>query len=175
MKRQPKPKRATCFAMFAAPTAALLWLAAPGCASSPPLPPEPIPPPISAELDSGLRMPCEGTIRHAAATGERVYREKEVDSAADMIWEKRGPKSPHGATGTVKIEFVVDSAGRADMRTLRPLLPAYPDLFVSVRTFLPSAKYKPARVGGHPVAQCVNQTFVFEFRGPINADNRDRP
>jgi hypothetical protein len=141
--------------------AAFLWVATPGCASGPP--PEPIPLPVSAEADPNLRVPCEAAIRKAAAGGERVYLEKEVESPTDLIWEGRGPKYP-GEVGTVHVEFVVDSAGRVDMATLRPLIPASPTLFRSVRVFMATATFEPARIGGRPVSQC--RKFDAQFIAP---------
>jgi hypothetical protein len=32
---------------------------------------------------------------------------------------------------------------------------------ISIRDFLSSATFKPARVAGHPVPQCLKQTFQF--------------
>lgn len=143
-------------------------LSATGCASTPP--PEPIPLPVSAAADSALRVPCEAAIRSAAAAGRRVYREKEVNSPVALIWENRGPTYP-GESGTIEVELVVDSAGHADMATVRPLRPAPRALFATVREFYPTARFKPARVGGIPVTQCAQQKFVFDSRtslgGPL--------
>ena len=155
-------ERANRLAVSIAMTTAVLCVAAMGCASAAPA--KPIPLAVSAEADSALREPCAATIRGAELAGRRVYREKEVDSAADLIFENRGPKYP-GVSGDVRVEYVVDSSGHADMATLRPVVPVNPDLFVSVRNYLPSAKLKPARLGGHPVAQCVIQSFQFVFAG----------
>jgi hypothetical protein len=134
-----------------APLAGLLCVAITGCASGPP--PEPVPLPVSAEADSTLRVPCEAAIRKAAAGGQRVYFEKEVESPAELIWEGRGPKYT-GEVGTIHVEFVVDSTGSVDMTTLRPLKPASPTLYRSVRTFMATAKFAPALIGGSPVSQC---------------------
>lgn len=145
-----------------APLAALSWVVITACASGPA--PEPTPLPVSAEADSALRVPCEAAVRKSAVGGQRVYRDKEVDSPTDLIWEGRGPKYP-GETGSVRVEFVVDSSGRVDMATLRPLAPASSALFGSVRTFMATARFEPAGIAGLPVAQC--RTYDALFIPPI--------
>jgi len=154
-------KRANRLGISIAPLAAPLWFAITGCASGPP--PEPTPLPVSAEADSTLRVPCEAAIRKAAAGGQRVYRENEVEPAAELIWEGRGPKYP-GEIGTLQVEFVVDSTGRVDMTTLRPLTPASPNLFRSVRVFMATARFAPALIGERPVSQC--RKFESQFVAP---------
>jgi hypothetical protein len=154
-------KRAIRLEISFASLAALFWVGIAGCASVPP--PEPTPLPVSAEADSTLRVPCEAAIREAAASGQRVYRENEVEPAAELIWEGRGPKYP-GEIGTVHVEFVVDSTGRVDMATLRPLTPASPTLFRSVRVFMATAKFAPALIGERPVSQC--RKFDSQFVAP---------
>jgi hypothetical protein len=128
------------------------------CGSAPP--PEPVPLPVSVSADSALRVPCEAAIRSAATVGRRVYREKEVNSPVALIMDNRGPTHP-GESGTIEVELVVDSAGRADMATVRPLRPASNALLAAVREFYPTAKFKPGRVAGIPVAVCAQQKFVF--------------
>ena len=158
---QPVTVRANRSSISVAPLAGLLWVANTGCASGPP--PEPVPLPVSAEADSTLRVPCAAAIRKAAAGGQRVYFEKEVESPAELIWEGRGPKYT-GEVGTIHVELVVDSTGRVDVTTLRPVTPASSTLFRSVRTFMATAKFAPALVGGSPVSQC--RTFESQSVAP---------
>ncbi len=66
--------------------------------------------------------------------------------------------------GTVLAEFVVDSAGRADMTTFRTLDPGTPSFLKSVLDNLPTARFSAGRLEGHPVAVCIKQSF--EFRVP---------
>ena len=154
-------KRANRLGISTTPLAALLWIAAAGCASGPP--PEPTPLPVSAESDPTLRVPCEAALRKAAAGGQRVYLEKDVESPAELIWKGRGPRYS-GEVGTIHVELVVDSTGRVDMTTLRPLTPASPVLFGSVRTFMATATFAPALIGGRAVSLC--RTFESQFVAP---------
>jgi hypothetical protein len=120
--------------------------------------------PISAEPDPALRILCEATIRREASAGRRVYRHSEVEHEADLIFEGRGPKFPNPPQPPtdVEVEYVIDSTGRADVGTLRPVAPAPADFLESVADYLASAKFHPALLAGHPVRMCVRQTFQFK-------------
>lgn len=129
------------------------------CASGPP--PTPTPLAVSSEADSSSRIVCEAVVRQAASAGQKVYKQKEVDSAASLIWTGHGPKHP-GKNGVVKMQVVIDSTGTPDLATLRPVEPVDPVLYQSVLTFMESARYNPAHVGTHPVTECL--VFTAEFR-----------
>ena len=128
----------------------------------------PVPPlltPLSAETDSAFRIPCELAVQRAAA-GRHIYRESEVNEHAELVLvDHRGPAYPNEKTeaipATVTVEVVVDSTGVADVSTFRPLAASPPEFLVSVRDFLSTATFKPARVAGRPVTQCTKQTFQF--------------
>ena len=65
--------------------------------------------------------------------------------------------------GEVKAEFVVDKNGHADPASLR-IISTTNELFSeSVRSALPRMRFKPARLRGEPVAQLVQQLFVFRL------------
>ncbi len=78
-----------------------------------------------------------------------------------------------GAIAIVTTEFLVDSAGRAmpstfkeiwgpkDKRPTGQLLEYYEAFVSSIKRWLPSATFAPARVGGCPVPQLVSQPFTF--------------
>ncbi len=81
-----------------------------------------------------------------------------------------------GATGVVIVQFKVDTAGHVLPETVREqwpsstprptgdLLIAYTAFLQSVMTWLPTAAFKPARIGSCPVNQLVEQPFTFDFR-----------
>jgi hypothetical protein len=126
----------------------------------------PLPAPLSAEPDSAFRIPCELAVRRAAAAGRHIYRESEVSDHVELVLvNHRGPAYPNEKTeaipATIPIEVVVDSTGIADLSTFRPVEASPPEFLVSVRAFLSTAAFEPARVAGHPVAQCTKQTFQF--------------
>lgn len=143
----------------------VIFAAAIAC-SHPRVPVPPVPAPLSAEVDSASRIPCSLIVHRAATAGKRVYRESEVDSSAELVLvNHRGPEYPNERTeaipATVTVRLVIDSSGVADLSTFRPVETAPPDFVLSVREFLRTATYKPARVGGHHVAECALQTFQF--------------
>jgi hypothetical protein len=120
------------------------------------------------------RVACDSLVGHAASMGQHVYRKSEVEVAADLIFQNRGPKYPDGRQwaappitpdtregATVRSVFVVDSTGQPDTTTFQSIAPV-PDKFLqSVKVYLPNVRYKPARLAGRAVAECVEQTFVF--------------
>lgn len=64
--------------------------------------------------------------------------------------------------GEVLAQFVVDTAGRAEMNTFK-VLKSDNDLFTSsVRNVLPQMRFYAAEVGGHRVKQLVQMPFVFK-------------
>lgn len=80
------------------------------------------------------------------------------------------------ATGLVLMQFVVDTSGRADMSTVHDLWPKDKPRLVDERSeyyrefrraaeeAIARARYVPAKIGGCPVRQMVEQPFSFELR-----------
>jgi protein TonB len=65
--------------------------------------------------------------------------------------------------GQVVAKFVVDTSGKADMRTFE-ILKSDHDLFTNaVRNSLPNMRFFPAEVGGRKVKQLVQMPFVFSL------------
>jgi protein TonB len=66
-----------------------------------------------------------------------------------------------GVTGTVLAEFVVDSNGNTDMRTLQVLHSDNRFFTQAVRRALPYMRFVPAESSGHRVAQRLQMPFSF--------------
>lgn len=78
--------------------------------------------------------------------------------------------------GTVILQFIVDTTGRADLSTVRDVWSedrarltgessdAYWAFFREARAGLGTVRYMPARIGGCPVPQLVEQPFSFAIR-----------
>ena len=97
-----------------------------------------------------------------------AYAVGEVEIPAALL-SKSGPVYPERArrqnlAGFVVARFIVDARGRVESDVT--ILGSTSDEFTSaVRSYLRGARYRPARFGGQPVRQLVEQRFVFELRG----------
>lgn len=112
---------------------------------------------------SNPAVPDQGT----AGNGRRAYDASEVEVAVTVIGNTV-PEYPSafraaGIEGKVVAEFVVTEFGRADERSLR-IISATNDGFVdAIRRALPRMRFRAARIGERPVAQLVQQQFVFRL------------
>lgn len=68
-----------------------------------------------------------------------------------------------GTEGQVIAQFVVNEKGRADRKTFRVLSSTHALFTNSVSQALPQMRFKPAKIGGKPVSQLVEQLFVFKL------------
>jgi len=99
----------------------------------------------------------------------QAFFEFQVDKPAQQMqngWQPRYPESLRAAqiSGEVQAEFVVDTSGRAEMRTFK-VLKATNDQFASaVKAALPQARYLPAEAGGRKVRMVVQQAFQFNLQ-----------
>lgn len=100
------------------------------------------------------------------ANTNQTYFEFQVEKPAEMLAESPKPKYPSvlessGIAGEVQAQFVVSSAGKADMDSFK-VLKSTNDLFTqAVKNVLPRMKFSPAMIGGKPVNQLVQQSFQF--------------
>jgi protein TonB len=100
------------------------------------------------------------------ANANQTYFEFQVEKPAEMLSESPKPKYPavlesSGIAGEVQAQFVVSSAGKADMESFK-VLKSTNELFTqAVKNVLPRMKFSPAMIGGKPVNQLVQQSFQF--------------
>jgi periplasmic protein TonB len=66
-----------------------------------------------------------------------------------------------GVEGRVLAQFVVDTSGRADMKTFKVLETSHELFAQAVKTALPRYRFFPAEIGGKKVRQVVQQPFTF--------------
>jgi hypothetical protein len=89
-----------------------------------------------------------------------VYFASQVDRAAALLRESPRPAAA-GATGEVLVQYVVDRRGRVDENAVKTLRSDGEVLSAAVLRVLPRLRYRPAERDGQPVAQLVQETFVF--------------
>lgn len=100
--------------------------------------------------------------------GRRAFTADEVETPVGTIRGGSRPEYPQalrstGIEGQVIAQFVVDESGRAQRETIR-IVSATNDLFAeSVRRAVHGMRFSPARIGGRPVPQAVQQLFVFRL------------
>jgi TonB family protein len=129
----------------------------------------------TAHADHEITIPCgqlpiltQGMV--IAAGQMPIYFDYQVDKQAATIPGSPTPTYPlatreEGITGTVLVQFVVDTNGRADMHTFKVLKSAHEELSEAVRHDLPDMRFTPAVKGGHKVEQLVQEPFGFYICG----------
>ncbi|HEY8164371.1 MAG TPA: energy transducer TonB [Gemmatimonadaceae bacterium] len=103
-----------------------------------------------------------------SGTGPRSYGAWEVEVEVVAIASSIRPQYPDplrssGVEGQVVAEFVVNEKGRADRESLRILSSTHKLFADAVSRALPQMRFKPAKIGGKPVSQLVQQAFVFKL------------
>lgn len=98
----------------------------------------------------------------------QAYSELEVDETAERSPDSEGPAYPDSLLarqieGEARVRFVIDSTGRAIVESFGVLESTHAGFSQAVRKALPRMKFKPASMGTKPVAQRVEQTFVFKI------------
>jgi protein TonB len=72
-----------------------------------------------------------------------------------------------GIQGEVIAQFVVDTMGKADMRTFKALRSTHLDFTFEVRSAVVNMDFYPATLGGKKVRQVVQMPFSFCLDGPL--------
>jgi periplasmic protein TonB len=117
--------------------------------------------------DEGLgRRRLEALARHVAGT---PWHATDVERMAVPFDDNPRPRYPFsllsmGVEGNVVVQFVVDSTGKAEMRSLRIVRSTHELFTRAVRAVLPRLRFLPAEVGGNRVDVLVEQPFQFSVR-----------
>ena len=95
-----------------------------------------------------------------------VYFEYQVEQPAQPDTGSRAPIYPAALLGAriegqVRVQFVVDTMGRADPASFKVLRASDERFVASVREALPEMRFVPAQTGGRKVKQLVQQPFMF--------------
>jgi protein TonB len=125
-----------------------------------------VPPPPHVAVDTAV-VPT-----HPASetpSGERPYFEFQVKKPVRPLPGNAPPRYPEnakrlGVTAALLTQFVVDTAGRPVMATLRFLKSGGPEFDEEVRAALPRMRFAPAQLAdGRKVPQIVQQPFTFSL------------
>jgi periplasmic protein TonB len=100
----------------------------------------------------------------------QAFFEFQVDKPAQQVQgvgqQPRYPESLRAAqiAGEVQAEFIVDTTGRAEMRSFKVLKATNDQFAASVKSALPTYRYLPAEAGGRKVRMVVQQAFQFNLQ-----------
>ncbi len=108
-----------------------------------------------------------GSLDAGQTAGSGPYGVGEVEIPAAPL-STSGPEYPEraitmGLSGMVRARFIVDPRGRVENDVVILESTSY-EFTSAVRSYLRRARYRPARIGGRPVRQLVEQRFVFELK-----------
>ncbi|MFN8581722.1 MAG: energy transducer TonB [Gemmatimonadaceae bacterium] len=100
--------------------------------------------------------------------GDSIMTEIQVDSVAARYDDSAAPPYPPALLrrhieGSVMVQYVVDTTGRADTASFRVLTTTHKEFAQSVRTTLPMMRFHSAIMGGRRVKQLVQQAFSFRI------------
>jgi len=101
-----------------------------------------------------------------AVPNARVYFDFEVHEQVTPVPGNRPPQYPMSlrashVQGEVRMQFVVDTSGRAVLGTTKVLRSSHEEFTKAVLLALPSFRFNPARIDGRAVAQMVQMPFQF--------------
>ena len=118
-------------------------------------------PTLIAEIGRGNRASTLG--------GTGVAADESVDVPVRALGD-RAPAYPEtlraaGITGTVRVQFVVDTTGRAEPSSIRVLESTHALFTQSVLATLRSTRFTPGEVAGHRVRTLVERSFRFDIAG----------
>jgi protein TonB len=107
-----------------------------------------------------------GVVGGTGPVTDQTYFDFQVERPASMLDDSPKPRYPavlesSGIAGEVQAQFVVGTDGKADMGTFKVLKTTNELFSAAVRTVLPRMRFSPAQIGGKPVNQLVQQSFMF--------------
>lgn len=132
----------------------------------------PAPPPPTSEPGLGLEemssVAADDSEDSGAEEGDSVMTVLQVDSAAARYDDSAAPPYPPAMLerrieGSVAIQYVVDTTGRADTTSVVILSATHADFATSVRNTLPAMQFRPAVMRDRRVRQLVQQLFSFRI------------
>ena len=103
------------------------------------------------------------------ALGDSIMMEFMVDSAVVRTSDGVAPQYPESMLrrrieGSVVVQYVVDTLGRADTSTFRVISATHLDFARAVKVTLPQMRFRPAIMANKLVPQLVQQPFSFKIQ-----------
>lgn len=103
------------------------------------------------------------------ALGDSIMTEFMVDSAVVRFENGAAPAYPEAMLrrrieGSVIVQYVVDTLGRADTLTFRVISATHLDFARAVKSTLPQMRFRPAIMANRLVPQLVQQPFAFKIQ-----------
>lgn len=125
-------------------------------------------PPIDANAQPTVEPETGPTSNLPVGGTPGAYNAFEVDVEVVAIAGSIRPQYPEmlrssGTEGQVIAQFIVNEKGRADKESFKVVSSTHPMFTESVKRALPQMRFKPAKIGGKPVSQLVQQLFVFKL------------
>lgn len=127
-------------------------------------------PPVDLPVgDGGLGAPSDAGDGTPIGSGDAALGADAVDVPAALRSGSPLPRYPDilrqsRIEGGVRVRFIVNEDGRADLASLVILESTHPAFVESVRAVLPRLRFTPARVGRERVRQVVEIPFGFQLR-----------
>ena len=111
---------------------------------------------------------------------EDAFSSVEVETAAERNPASAAPAYPRnlmsaGVEGYAAMRFVVDTAGRVDLTSIRVLDATHPEFAAAVKQAMPGMLFIPARLGERPVRQLAEQLFRFQIAPTVRAERPTDP
>ena len=116
----------------------------------------------------------------ATDTPDNAFSVIEVDSLAVVDINSAAPSYPKdlmekGIEGYAAMRFVVDSTGKIDLGTVQALEATSPEFVTAVRDAMPGMRFRPAKMGDHPVRQLAEKLFKFQIQRTAPAASAASP
>ena len=102
---------------------------------------------------------------------DRIYLEYQVEKPVSVATAEQ-PTYPEdlrraGVQGSVTVQFVVDTSGRADMRSFKVITSTYELFDDAVRDAVSRSRYQAAELEHRKVKQLVQQEFNFSLKPAV--------
>lgn len=122
----------------------------------------------TANVDSPLAPKRADDAAMKLEDEQKVYFDFQTEKPAAPLSVSGFPRYPTelraaGVEGEVLVQFIVMPDGKIAIPSFRVLKSSAPEFEQAVRDALPAIRFAPAMVKGEPVAQLVQQPFVFQL------------